>query len=442
MKRLATQSCDVVILGAGAAGLAAAAALAAAGLSVVVLEARDRIGGRIWTRREPGLAAPIELGAEFIHGHSAATVAHLRKAGAAVIEVPESHWTFHQHEPHPVVGFEQLVRTMGRSSALAQADMSLDRFLEQAMQDELPPEARAYARMFAEGFDAADPAQASARALVEEWTSESMTDEPQSRPGGGYELLLAHLASALTAENARVQLQARVRAVNWSRGAVEVEAEVFGKMCRITAPRAIIALPLGVLQLADDAEGAVIFTPALADKRKALQGLGFGPVVKLVLRFHSSFWEQVDDGRFREVLFFHMREAPFPTFWTALPARAPLLVAWAGGPRASRLAEASTSQLVRAALETLDAMFGEQCHVERQLQAAYWHDWQNDPFARGAYSYVKVGGDAAHRVLAAPLQDTLFFAGEATDFEGEAATVTGAIRSGERAAQEILDRSS
>ena len=438
---MATGTHDVVIIGAGAAGLAAAAALSAAGRSVLVLEARDRIGGRIWTRHEAGLAVPVELGAEFIHGDSPATVAHLPNGRADVIEVPESHWNFQPGAPPSGSLYQQLVQAIRRSSVLAHADMSLDEFLNHALQEELSPEARAYARMFAEGFDAADPAQASARALAEEWTSEAMTDEPQSRPAGGYDVLLAQLAASLTGDSG-VQLRTCVRAVNWSRGHVEIQADTAGRTVEISAPRAVVALPLGVLKRAPEADDAVRFTPALVEKRDALQRLGFGPVIKLVLRFRSAFWEQAENGRIRDTLFFHLREAPFPTFWTALPARAPLLVAWVGGPRAARLAGASTSDLARFALQSLEAMFGRQCEAEQLLEATYWHDWQADPFARGAYSYVKVGGAGAHRELAAPLDDTLFFAGEATDFEGEAATVTGAIRSGERAAREILDRAS
>jgi monoamine oxidase len=83
-------------------------------------------------------------------------------------------------------------------------------------------------------------------------------------------------------------------------------------------------------------------------------------------------------------------------------------------------------------------MFGKRCNVTESFQGAYYHDWQLDPFARGAYSYITVGGAAARAALAAPLADTLFFAGEATDTEGEAATVTGALQSGVRAAREAL----
>jgi monoamine oxidase len=83
-------------------------------------------------------------------------------------------------------------------------------------------------------------------------------------------------------------------------------------------------------------------------------------------------------------------------------------------------------------------MLGKHCNVAEQVQGAYYHDWQQDPFARGAYSYVRVGGDAARRMLATPLANTLFFAGEASDTEGETATVTGALQSGTRAAREAL----
>jgi monoamine oxidase len=182
----------------------------------------------------------------------------------------------------------------------------------------------------------------------------------------------------------------------------------------------------------------VRFTPALDAKRAALGGLGFGPVIKLSLKFRSAFWEELDEGRYRDGGFFHAPSCAFPTFWSALPLRAPTINAWAGGPRAARLSrEQDFPGLVRAALAALTEIFGERCDPSSQLEAARLHDWQCDPFAHGAYSYVAVGGATARRDLAAPLEETLFFAGEATD-EEEPATVTGALLSGERAAAEVL----
>jgi monoamine oxidase len=111
-----------------------------------------------------------------------------------------------------------------------------------------------------------------------------------------------------------------------------------------------------------------------------------------------------------------------------------LLVAWAGGPKAERLTRLSESRLISEALRGLQSIFGR----VPAPRAVLVHDWRRDPFAHGAYSYVRVGGEGAREELAAAVADTLFFAGEATDPE-ESGTVAGALRSGQRAAREILD---
>jgi monoamine oxidase len=430
---------DVIVIGAGAGGLSAAAALAAAGRNVLIVEARDRVGGRIWTRREPGVGAPIELGAEYIHGHARCNLAWLSRAGKMAIEAQDSHWRLEsgalvQRDSY----FHKVQEALLRNQDKATHDVSLDTLLDVHLKNELPADARAYARMMAEGFDAADTSRVSARAIADEWTGEMMNNAPQSRPEGGYASLLSALMGALPAEQVRLRLQTVVREVRWSRGRVEVIGESLGAPFRAAAPCAVITLPLGILQLPAQAPDAVAFTPALDAKRKALQGLGFGPVIKLVLQFRTAFWEELDDGRYRDGGFFHAPSCEFPTFWTALPVRAPVMTAWAGGPRVARISSNKDSwNIVRHALESLDAIFGKRGDPRGQLVAVYVHDWQRDPFARGAYSYVTVGGATARDDLAQPLEDTLFFAGEATDSE-ESATVTGALLSGERVAREVL----
>jgi monoamine oxidase len=194
-----------------------------------------------------------------------------------------------------------------------------------------------------------------------------------------------------------------------------------------------------VLQRPAGAPGAIRFTPALESKREAIAGILSGPVLKVVLRFRTVFWEEFDGGRYHDAAFFYSVGTPFPTFWTSMPTRSPFLNAWTGGPPAALLSEKSDEQIVQAALESLQTMFGDHLPDARaQLETAFVHNWQRDPFSRGAYSYVGVGhNDTTRRTLAAPLDDTLFFAGEATDTEGEAATVTGALQSGARAAREV-----
>ena len=433
---------DVIVVGAGAAGLAAAAELARHGRSVLLLEARDRVGGRIWTRREPGLAVPLELGAEFIHGQAAITRAVLTRAGAEILEAGGSRWALQRGRLRPANALlPRVLRAARASQALLRRDMSFDAFLERHLARVLPVAARRFARTLAEGFDAADTRRASARALVAEWSGDTLGGAPQSRSAAGYDrLLTALLAESLAAADAarlRLQLETRVQRVRWSPGAVEVGGCFLGAPFQAHARAALICLPLGVLQASPGAAGAVRFVPPLREKRPALEGLESGPVVKMLLHFATPFWEEVHRGRYRSASFFHLPQAAIPTFWTPAPASAPLLTAWAGGPRARRLARADPDAIARTALRGLQAVFGPRLDLVAQLESYHYHDWQRDPFARGAYSFVTVGGGGARALLARPLAGTLFFAGEATDTD-EAGTVTGALRSGLRAATEIV----
>jgi monoamine oxidase len=431
---------DVLIIGAGAAGLAAAAALAPSGHRVLILEARERLGGRIWTRHVPDLSAPIEYGAEFIHGEAPGLRGILQKHGAACIETAETHFSVRDGrliERNSL--FEQVQRAMRAEKAIEHKDVSFDEFLARS-KDHLSEEARQFAKMMAEGFDGADTSRASARAIIAEWTAEMMSDGASAaRPQGGYDALLAALSSELRGGDVRLQLQSVVQSVQWSKGSVEVAGTFIGEPFRASAPRAIITLPLGVLQRPAHEPGGVRFTPALDAKRRALECLVSGSVVKLNLRFRSPFWETLDSGRYHGAEFFHAAHEDFPTFWTQLPLHSPLLVAWVGGPRAARLARTGElHELVTRALGSLRDMFGQAWRGPAELESVYYHDWLHDPFAFGAYSYAAVEGDRTRALLAAPLADTLFFAGEASDTQDETGTVTGALQSGARAAREVL----
>ena len=433
---------DVIIIGAGAAGLAAAERLAVARRSALVLEARERIGGRIWSHQEPGLPVPVELGAEFIHGRAQATFALLAKANVAAVDSAGrsrgERWTLRDGRLVPSDDLFADIRYAMKGMPRLRNDMSFDAFLARHLRNEVSPETCAFARMLAQGYDAVDTKRASARAIIEEWTGGGSVEMPQFRPMGGYGPLLSHLASQLHGTRVELQLNTVVQALSWARGSVKVEGTFLGRPFVARAKRAIVTLPVGVLQLPVSAPGAVRFTPALKTKRDALRHLALGPVIKMVLRFRTAFWEKLDGGRYRNVAFFHPRQEAFPTFWTALPVRAPVLVAWAGGPKAAALSGAPKAKIIEHALTSLTALFRDRAKIESELEAAWVHDWQRDAYARGAYSYVTVGGDTAREALAKPLNGTLFFAGEAADVEGEAGMVAGALQSGVRAAREVL----
>jgi monoamine oxidase len=130
----------------------------------------------------------------------------------------------------------------------------------------------------------------------------------------------------------------------------------------------------------------------------------------------------------------------FPTWWTTMPDKLPIITGWAPFDCAERLSGQTRSFVIEHALQTLGSLLNVKPQkLASLLEAAYFHDWQNDPFSRGAYSYGAVGSDGAQETLASPLENTLFFAGEATDNTGHNGTVHGAIASGRRAAKEILD---
>ena len=402
---------DVIIIGAGAAGLAAANDLARAGKSVVVLEARDRVGGRCWTRHMPGLEIPVEVGAEFIHGEAKVTFALLKQAGLSAVDSVREQRYLVDGRLRPGDAFGEAQRAVG--SAKLDGDVSFEQFLSHRR---VPQKTKTLARMMVQGFDAADPRRVSAKSIIEEWGGGSLGDT-QPRPQGGYGTLMGWLANSIVARGGRLHLGASVSSLRWSRGAVTVGGTFAGQRLAVRARRAVVTLPLGVLQ-----HGPLRFP----EKRAALRKLASGPVVRVAMRFDEPFWRKRAPG----VAFFHSPAAPFPTFWTPLPMRAPLLTCWAGGPKAAKLTGAPERKLIRAALASLETVFGR----VSGLAAAHVQDWHNDPLSRGGYSYVLVGGDGAREALAEPLDDTVFFAGEATDSE-EAGTVAGALRSGQRAAR-------
>ena len=397
---------DVIVVGAGAAGLAAAAELARAGRSVLVVEARERIGGRCLTRRLPGVPAPVELGAEFIHGRPQVTIDLLKKAGTTAVDSTRTQLLLFKGKLQTQNLFTQAQRVAQRK--VVGKDVSFATFLQR---QRFPVLTRTLAKMMVQGFDAADPRVASAREILEEWSGGGL-GASQPRAWGGYGPLLEFLAKEST-----VQLRTTVRAIRWKRGSVELRGTFRGEAWSAWAPRAIVTVPIGVLP------------SLLKEKNPALRKLASGPVIRVALAFKEAFWEKLHPG----VAFFHSPDAPFPTFWTPLPMHAPLLTCWAGGPKAARMTGSSEKSLLRQALASVRSVMAD----AEEPTAYLLHDWQADPFARGGYSYVKVGGTGAREDLAAPLEETLYCAGEATDVD-ESGTVGGALASGIRAANEIL----
>lgn len=429
---------DTLVIGAGAAGLAAASELVSSNHDVVVLEARERLGGRILTERSALAPVPLELGAEFIHGESTAVMHWLKAANDVAIDASRNRWMVHQGKLRPADELlPDLKRSFGRIS-LPRLDLSFADFLRRHSRS-LRPAVRELACMMVEGFDAADATKISARDVLEEWSGNAAADAPTFRPGRGYDTLIEAIRQSLNTDRATLRMGTVVQEITWRKGRVTVDATRHGTPIRFQSARAIVTLPLGVLQVPPAAPNCVRFVPELHSKRSALMHLAAGPVVKVVMNFARPFWAELHESRYREAGFFFAPGAAFPTFWTSLPMRTSMLVAWSAGPNASRLADKSRDEIIASVFESLRALFGRRLKYSALLESASWHDWQRDPFACGAYSYVMTKGTRARRSLAKPMEDTLFFAGEACDTKEEAATVGGALQSGKRAARQVIE---
>lgn len=430
---MASNGCvsDVIVIGAGAAGLCAAGELARAGLQVELLEARDRPGGRIWTADSEGVA--VEYGAEFVHGRPPEIIELERAAGLELVEVGDQRWCRRDGRLDACDFMGEVEEILARMER-GEHDQSFAEFIARCCPQE--SEARRWALAYVEGFHAAKAERISVRSILEgEEASAHIAGEKQYRVRNGYQRLTGHLAGRIARERCRVRYGAAVRRVRWRRGEVEVEAA--GQS--LVAPRAVVTLPLGVLQ-----RGEVGFDPPLDAKRRALACLDMGAVVRVTLRFHERFWEPLRGSNGRSLAdagFVFSEERWFPTWWSQMPARTAVLTGWSAGRRAEANSGLSRDEVVARAVDSLARIFGmERATVAGMVAEAWTHDWQSDPYARGGYSYVVAGGENAERELAAPLEDTLFFAGEATNFEGHNGTVNGAMATGYRAAREVLER--
>jgi monoamine oxidase len=429
------RAADALVVGAGIAGLAAAERLAAAGRRVMVVEARDRTGGRIYTVERPGLDRPIELGAEFIHGHSADLLELIRAAGLTLEDVPE------RHQPGPGEAGSlhpdprALVARLLRLPDEARRDRPVAELLRE-QRSERSGELEAVAG-YLQGFHAADLTLLGTRALAENEAAEDAEGDEPHRLREGYGALVRWLVDRLDPRLVEIRLRTVVRAVRWREGEVRLEVRLpDGEETEIVAPRAVVTLPLPMLQRRPGSPGTVPIDPTPPGWPAALAALHMGSAERIVLRFDERWWVS---GSGDDPSFVHGTSEPFPVWWTSLPSRAPVLTGWTGGPRAAALAARGEATVLGAALESLASVFArDAAELRSRLVSADWHDWTADPFSGGAYSYGGVGAIEARAALVRPVAGTLFLAGEAVAEWGRNGTVHGALASGRQAAARLL----
>jgi monoamine oxidase len=438
-------TCDVIIIGAGAAGLAAARDLTRAGVAVQVLEARPRAGGRVLTHRDDRCPVAIELGAEFIHGAAGSTRALLEEARLAWYDADGEQWQARNGEIKRAERFfERVGRVMGRLDE-SEADRTFAEFLESSPGGRQYAQDKFYAQRFVQSFHGADVSIIGAKSLAQQGDpSDDETIEKTARPIGGYGPLIGHMLRDVAHV---VRFEHVVERVQWSRGQVRVTVRDGRSTQVLEAGAAVITLPIGVLQAPPGAEGAVLFDPDPCAWRRAIDRMHPGAVLRVPLLFEERFWESralsgLPEGKTLEKsMFINTPGGRFTIWWTQHPVRAPLLTAWTGGPPADELMALGRDGVIDAALEELSGALGvSRRRIQDQFVDGWTHDWSSDPYTRGAYAYARVGGARAPQALAKPIDDTLYMAGEAVASKVANGTVEGALAAGQQAARQYLAR--
>lgn len=436
---------SVLILGAGAAGLAAARDLAAADFKVMLIEARERVGGRIHTHHNSSVI-PVELGAEFVHGQHPQLLQIIEDSGRPLCDVTHRHWYFEDGVVSNSHDFWNKLTALMDLMSSDQPDRSLQDFLDSLPNDEATARAKAVATRYVEGFHAGSVTRIGVHGLIKANEAEAEIDGGNSfRVLGGYDIVTETLRAEAEAQGAIIHLNTIVKEIRWSRNQVEVVCIADKRLQKFAGSRAVITLPLGVLQAKHHQRGAVRFVPELPlQTQAAIDGIDMGHATRIILQFRERFWEKLElagtDCRenLSQLGFVHYPEAPFATWWTLLPVRTAMMVGWAGGPAAEKFVGRGKEYAVEQALSSLRQILGvSEENLRNLLLAGHVHDWGSDPFSRGAYAYLPVNGLDAQRTLARPLDDTIYFAGEAISV-GHIGTVHGAIASGHLAAIEML----
>jgi monoamine oxidase len=419
----------ILVIGAGMAGLTAARHLAEAGRKVLVLEARDRVGGRILTLRDEGEI--LELGAEFIHGRPPELWDLVREAGLETYALDGTDICYRSGKLKKCDEVVEVFKFLNGLEKWKGADLS---FADYPPLEELLPEKRDQVINYVQSFNAADYRRIGVYALaVQQHAEKEIASDEVFRIREGYDRVPEFVANKVREAGGRIELSRTVEKIEWERGSVRVYVRDGGELAQYSAEQAVIALPLGILQ-----QLGVVFDPVPAALIAANQ-LATGPVRRFTLLFRERWWATQEEVKLPKLSFLFAQDAMPPVWWTAHPWETRTLTGWIGGPESTAFDQFTREQVGDAACIELARIFGLPVAMLReQLISCATHDWQTDPHSCGAYSYVPAGALDAVLTMATPAEQTLYFAGEHTDVTGHWGTVHAAMRSGIRAAQQVL----
>jgi monoamine oxidase len=424
-----TEHFDIIIIGAGAAGLGAARELTRVKMKILLLEAQGRIGGRMYTNIPHGFTSTIERGAEFIHGEAAYTFKLLREANAEYYKIEGNTYEANDDSIKKSDMFDDDFKLVLEKLETLQRDMSFGEFLAQHFGDSRFENLREKITKFVEGYNAADITKVSSLALRQEWSEDE--DPAQYRIKGGYEKLYGFLYHDLLNNGGVVKLNQEVTQINWSDTLVEVKTKsesFYAKKCLVTVPAPLLSC------------NAIAFQPAVPHVINAASQIGFGGVVKITLEFKIRFWETEPPRKFKKLQFLFSDES-IPTWWSQFPEDKPVLTGWLGGPSSERI-EGDDDDLFQKALESLaNALHYQKNKIEEQVVARSVDRWTTrTPFSNGAYSYSVLGTPEAVKTLRQGLNDKIYFAGEALYTGPHRSTVEAALISGKDVSTQIIKK--
>jgi monoamine oxidase len=420
-----TEQFDVIVIGAGAAGLLCAHDLTRVKMKILILESQARVGGRMYTNLPERFTRPIESGAEFIHGEAPITLGLLTQSGSKYHEMSGNVYQAHDDTVRKEDFFDNEWSLVLDGLKKLEKDMTMADFLRSNFANKEHHALKEKITRFVEGYNAADITKVSALALRDEWSAEE--DPAQYRIQGGYAQLYNFLRESIESAGGVITLNQTAQEVRWRKGHVEVSTQggtFFGNRCVTTIP---------ISHLKSD---AVTFTPAVPAVSVAAGKIGFGGVIKIHLEFKRAFWETDTKRKLKNIQFLFTDEF-IPTWWSQSPDPYPLLTGWLGGPRAEQLSKTHQQLFTDAIASLAKAMDFPEGQIKDEVVAFHVNQWLPKDFSKGAYSYEMVGSSEAIAFLQQPIENTLYFAGEAIYRGPHKGTVEAALESGRKVAMRI-----
>lgn len=394
---------EILVIGAGAAGLYAASLLSQKH-NVTVLDAAPFAGGRIRTIREGEMI--LEAGAEFIHGSQQITMQHAAEAGLHCHPYPETIFRNDGNGPEPaeiIEDFPTILKMMTESE-----DITLNDFLARM---NLPENNASQLLLLSKSFSLAAPGSVSVRYLSKDW--ESLEDE-QFFLEEGYHSIIDHLLRKCGDRKVNILYNTRVEKIDWSQG----NARIFTTEGIYQAVKVIITVPVNRINTRPGIQVEIS-----DEVQNALNCFGYGPTIKTIVEVKEPFW--AEEG-------FFLPGEKFATWWTH-PKYRNRLTGWMDEESAQK-ASTDVHSLFTTAVDSLAGVFClEPAYIKKQIARYRLFNWQS-----GAYSFGKPGFAEARKVLAEPLQETIYFAGEAFQDKVTGATVEAAFVSAEHVAGLIL----